>query len=194
MRVRSRQGFTLIEVMVTVAIVAIASAMAIFMVTRNRERASLDRAMVELRNRIQRTQSLAMVAGSRLGTARLAFNASCAGVPPGNFLWIQVTSPTTVQIPFQIRYDNAADILRVDCAVFDVTAESGGNGVLDAAAVGTVFSFTGSGRVILPGGGTGPVFIAGQINGGNQRYGFRFLPSGVSCAATVAAEICAEGT
>src|SRR5205085_189635 len=110
-RVRFAQtkGFTLIELMLVVAIFALSAGIVFGNITRAKQRIGAEDISRTLRSRIERARMLSAQAGSILGATPpagnpdpVAFDASCAGnVPVGenpNQLWISLGSGGTFVI------------------------------------------------------------------------------------------------
>ncbi len=181
----STSGFTLVEMMIVVGIVAILTGVAVFNVTQSRRRVTVERALADLRGRIARAQSLAAVAGSRLGnvvgTPRFVYGAGCTAAPERQ-LWVRFNGGT-VEIPSQLRYDDLTDELTVQCDTFDIAAETRGIGTLLAPPAGTVLGFSPNGRSLTIAGPAAPLYVQADTLGDTRKYGFRVLSSGVLCSA-----------
>src|SRR5262245_2026306 len=182
-----RRGFTLLEVVTVLGVITICTSIAVFMMTRNREVITVERASALLRARVERAQSLASVAGSRMGTTRLITPAPCpAG--PGTYLWVEVNPGAgTATIPSGVTYNPGTDTMTVTCEVVTIAQETNNLGQIDSVAV--TFAFSSEGRVILPNAPSGSVFISLRQVGAHRRFGFRVLPSGVICAASDAVQL-----
>jgi prepilin-type N-terminal cleavage/methylation domain-containing protein len=191
---RRSRGYTLLELIVVVGVIGLILGIGAYRLTRNRERASVQGTLAELQGRIERAQALASVAGSRLGTARVQYDASCTNGGANTQLWVRFRTATTVEVPAQVTYDAAADVLQVGCDVLDLTADSGATATLVSPAVATTLAFSPTGRLINPAVPGAALFV--QLRTPDQRtFGFRILPSGVFCKASLAAgPVCDEET
>ena len=192
----TQSGFTLIELVVVVAIVAILGGVATYQVTRSRRRVTLERALYELQARIEQAQSLAAVAGSRLGTTRsgvdrIVYDGSCtADANPQ--MWVRFNG-NQVEVPARLAYDDATDIMTVFCEVFDIAVVTDTNGVFVAPAAPLTFGFAPSGRTFTALGPSAPIFVQVGSPADPKTYGLRILPSGVICpASTAAGPMCDE--
>lgn len=174
-----------------IGIIAVLLAVAAYQITRSRERVSLERALLDLQGRIVRAQSLAAVAGSRLGvmrdpvSPRLAYDASCTNDPLLQ-LWVRFNGGGTVEIPSRLEYNAGTDQVTVFCETFDLGVETQTTGVFNAPPPATVFAFAPSGRTVTPAGPVAPIYVQVGNPADSQTYGFRILPSGIVCAASVA--------
>jgi prepilin-type N-terminal cleavage/methylation domain-containing protein len=176
-------GFTLLEVMIVVAVVAMLVALATFSVTRRQDRATVERTLVELQGRLERAQVLASVAGSRLGTARLAYGDGCTPAADGQ-LWVRLDG-AVVEVPSQLDFDPDTDTVTLRCEAFNIAVFSRASAAVAAPAAPTTFSFTPSGRMVNQTVPDNPVFL--QLRAPDQKtYGLRILPSGVFCRASLA--------
>lgn len=184
---RPARGFTLLELMVVVGIVALLLGIGAYTLGQARRRVSLERASFDLAGQIQRAQALAAVAGSRLGVVpgaqRFAYGATCTPDPEQQ-LWIRVQAGNRVELPTQLTYNNATDVITVDCVVFDIGALA--NGTLNSPLAGTVFAFTPSGHLIAQAGAVPvPVFFqVSDTEGDSKTHGFRVLNSGIICPSS----------
>lgn len=172
--------------MIVVGIVAILTGVSVYNVTQSRRRVSVERALADLRGRIVRAQTLASVAGSRLGNVagaapRFIYGAGCTAAPERQ-LWVRFNG-ATVEIPAQLRYNDATDQLTVECDTFDITVETRGMGALLAPPAGTLLGFSPTGRSLTPAGPAAPLYVQADTLGDPQKYGFRVLSSGVLCSA-----------
>lgn len=176
--------------MVVVGIIAVLLGVAAYNITRSRRRIGLERAVSELEWRVSRAQSLAAVAGSRLGpprtgTMRVVYGANCTNDPQGQ-LWVRYLGSNTFEIPEAVNYNAATDQITVSCEVYDVTGRTP-NATVAAPAAPQTFAFAPSGRLLAPAGPVAPVFLQLADNTGDSKtFGFRILPSGIMCPASVA--------
>lgn len=182
------RGFTIVELVVVMAIVAILGSVAVFSVIRSQNRIELDRSISDLRSEIEHVRALSRTAGSRMGTNRLQYDASCTAAA-GQLLWINVISPTQVSIPTQLAYDDTTDLLTVTCTLWDF---GGGTGAAGEAQIlsppaGRIFGFAANGRAAFPT-GTPPVDLFFQLQhddgAGAPHPGFRVLPAGLTCVSS----------
>lgn len=200
----SRRGFTLIELVVVVAIVGLLVSIALLTINRNQRRVGLAEASLELSGRLMQAQSLAAVAGSRLGVIpdappgdqRIEYDASC-GAPPtpqlDGQLFIRFNGTTTAVIPALIQYNEGTDKLNVVCETYDITALTN-NGQLNVTPANASFAFAPNGRLI---GQNNPVYVEVADTGTDpMTHGLRILESGVICKASQAATppFCNEDT
>jgi prepilin-type N-terminal cleavage/methylation domain-containing protein len=198
---RRRAGFTLVELVVVVAIVGLLVGVAAYNITRSRQRVSLERATFDLAGRLQRAQALAAVAGSRLGPVRdplpgrgerFQYGAGCTAadlIAGQRQIWIRFLAGNRVEVPGQLDYNPDTDTMTLQCEVFDLGLATTGLGAFVAPAAPVVFGFAPSGRLIYPAGGPvppPPVFVQVADANDNKTFGFRVLASGIICPASVA--------
>lgn len=192
---RANFGFSLIELVIVLAIVALLASVGFSRMTGSRARASMENAVIELRGAVERTRALAGIAGSRLSTPRLVPGPGCTddalvrGQPQ---LWIRVNAAAgTVEVPANLAYDPATDLLTMSCATLRLPDLSANTARF--ATTSTDFAFSATGRVILPDevDSIQGVFVGLHATGpSGQRAGFRVLNSGVTCRASTAAAPC----
>ena len=177
-----------------VAVVALVLSLAVFQLNRSRTRVTVERATMELQALASRAQSLAAVAGSRVGTARTVLGAGCTP-DPNPQLWVRVRAGNVVEFPNAITYDPGTDLLTVTCDTWDRGARTNGAGNLAIPPAPAAFAFSPSGRLLnqtVPG---GEVFVRVAAAGDVMTYGFRILRSGVMCKSSDPADgVCDEDT
>lgn len=180
------------ELMIVVAIIAVAAAVVSMNITRARARQEIQREIRAIRVAIEKTRALAMNMGARVGTTRLNVLGTCTGVSvlPGGLphpvIWID---PPSGQYNYPTSYVLQAnnEVLDVGCQTVTI-GNSGGvaSAVFDGALQGGTlqFGFTSSGRLIAPAGAD--IYIRLLSNDPNepQPPGLRVLPSGVVCEST----------
>jgi prepilin-type N-terminal cleavage/methylation domain-containing protein len=177
-------GFTLIEVMIVVAIIGTLASLAVWNLTQRRQTSTVEAQASDLQAAILRAQSLAAVAGSRIGDpARLISDpATCPGVPGGG-IWVVIAPPNYIA-PAQVAYNAAVDVMTVFCSVNNFSVLTNNVGVISAVTT-SPFGFTSAGRLTVPFGAPPPsVFIQTQVAAQpTSRFGFRILASGVICTS-----------
>jgi type II secretion system protein H len=195
MRTPSQKGFTLIEVVVVVAIVAIVVAIATYSIWRSQERVSVERATAQIRSALETARSMSAVAGSRIGTARMTMDGSCTFAGQ-NQPWIDIdVAAGTINFPANAVVDGGgADVLSLQCDTWRIsdpnrsdTVHAATNAIFQAATGPTQFAFGSSGKVILPGGGSGQVWVALQ-SPRDAPPGLLVLASGIMCQSPVAGQ------
>lgn len=197
---RSRRlGYTLMEVVVVVALIGVMAAIAVSNISRQRQTRSVETQIAYIHDRIQRAQALASVAGSRLGTVRLVYGPGCTppggvanpdGTNPLNQLWIRV-APPNIEVP--VALVPVGPNLRVDCQTYAINLDPENGSPINAAFVGASlvnaaqFAFTSSGRLIFPAAPAQPyVYLQAAIPPAlTPRFGLKFLASGVACRTSV---------
>ncbi len=178
-----QRGFTLLEGMIVVGIIAVVAAMAVSSVQRTRGRLDAERAVVRLRGMIAKAQTLATVAGARLGTPAVT-NGTCTGTP--GFIEIQVLDATRVEVPVGMVPTTLADgrtTLSAECEIFDLNVQTGGRAQITTPP--TTFQFTANGRLAGVPPNTWVTLLAVGTADPSRPYGFSVLPSGVMCSASV---------
>lgn len=177
-----KAGFTLVEVLVVVAILGIAVSFVFSAVIRSTDYVEIDQAARQLKTRIEEVRGLAAVAGARLGTPRFQ---NCDG---SNQLVIAIQPfANTYTLPRSVEYDAATDVMTARCETFDVAAETNGAGRFDLPNVAALnLAFTATGRVLQPAQPTpaGTLFFRIRHTRDVRAYGFRILPSGIICTAS----------
>lgn len=182
---RRKSGFTLLEMMIVVGIIAILASIAFFAVSRSQDKTKVDRASHDLQARVAYARSLAENIGPRLGTT--AFNNCGTGRPN-----LEVTfdpGAQTYTVPVAVDYDPNTDLMTSGCETFDIANETRNQGQM-VTGTGAPFTiaFTGLGRVDFasstPGLRPEDLLVRVERPTDTQHgYGFRILPSGIICRA-----------
>jgi prepilin-type N-terminal cleavage/methylation domain-containing protein len=184
----SRRGFTLLEAMIVVAILAIGLAIAAFSIQSSRESVSLERATAQARSAIEDARSLASIVGARAGTGRLVPGAGCGywTMNPPQVELLITPGAGTIDYPARIVGVDAAGNMTLECQQWRLAnvAQPGSNPTFVAPLANTSFAFTSSGRMIGPG---APILV--RITSPTQPTinGFRILNSGVICQSSAPA-------
>ncbi len=180
------------ELVVTVAVIAILVSIAAYTLVRSRRRINLERANLQVKGLLEQARSLSAIAGSRVGTNRIVYGPGCtdeAAASPGDptqwQLWVRFAG-NTLQVPTRVQ-DAGNDTLVVSCTTFNVATATGNQGVFAVPTAAGDLAFSPSGRVVLRG-IPGP-YAYFQISDPTdaKRFGVRVLPSGVVCQSSVAA-------
>ena len=178
-------GFTLVEVMIVIGIIAVLISLAFSTVERRRAAVGIDQAAKDLMARIVEARGLASIAGARIGTARLV--SACASNPgaPEIRVWID-PAQNAYEVPKAVRMDNATDQMRVECQRYDLGPLTRGDGRLVAPAGAPMeFTFAATGRVqVVAAPNPQNLFVQVAHRTEPMRSGFRVLPSGVLCSAS----------
>lgn len=186
-----RRGFTLLEVMIVVAIIGLVMALAGNATQTSQRRARMHEAARQFRSRLEHARTLSIAAGPLLGTPQFV-NCFGGGGPPGPSLLVVIDPANNAyQIPTGLAF--AGPVLRSNCQTVQVAGGSESRQTATITVNGgvalTPLAFTANGRldpVISP----GPIFIRFEDAAGGaaeRGYGFRILPSGVICSASGAA-------
>jgi prepilin-type N-terminal cleavage/methylation domain-containing protein len=206
--VRARRGFTLIEMVMVVAIIGVATALAFNNITREKERASVEDTVRDLRARIEHVRTLATQLGPRVGNPQpgdswtyngcgpAALVAGGPGLGPGG-LWVSLSgtswfAPDSVTLTAGGAGTNTTGMtqISVTCVSGDLqqkaarTSPSVGNYTVIAAPP-VLFGFTSSGRLMSALGTPFPAPIQAiwRQQTDAHPYGFAILPSGILCTS-----------
>ena len=185
-------GFTLVELVVTVAIVALLVGLASYTLLQGRRRMTLERANLTVKGLLEQARALASVAGSRAGTSRLVYGAGCTdavALNPGNpaswQLWVRFDG-TDLEVPSQL-VDAGNDTVVVSCQRFVVSASTNNLGQFSFPVSPGALAFTPTGRILLAGLPGPYAYFQIENPADEKRYGVRVLPSGVTCVSSVEA-------
>ncbi len=185
-RRRTSGGFTLLELMIVVSIIAVAAGLASLDINRTKQRRTARQALLDLRAATERARTFAVQAGSRLGTPRVVAGvvpAGCGALEPMG-IWVMRTGDNTYCVPEGLT--SAADgTLTVDYALLRLGAdEREYAGRVDLAPAGVEgFGFTSSGRLRSRPAGQAQVHLRMVSDTDSYATGFRVLASGVVCDA-----------
>jgi prepilin-type N-terminal cleavage/methylation domain-containing protein len=195
MRRTATHGFTLIELVLVVAIIAIAAGIVTVGITRTKERQSISQELRLLRAAIERTRSLTVIAGSRVGTARITHN-GCDVTTDANGnpqLVMRIRQTNAYNYPDSVTPDPPNDQLIVNCRTTQLGfyASGGTRGEFRATAgLGADLDlwFSPTGRLLGVMNGGAPVVPADAYvrlvhTDPNEPppAGLRVLPSGIVC-------------
>lgn len=193
---RSTAGFTFLEIMIVVAIIGVAAAVISLNITRNKERHGIKVELRALRSAIERTRTVSMMAGARLGSPRLNLTGSCSGVQvpgaPAVHPAMQIMADGTYNFPDSLTPNGAdPDVLDVNCKTQTLgTGENGlanltYNGQAQLAAPQLLLTFSSGGRMMTDAPGN-DFYVRIQHNDPNepQLAGIRVLSSGIICSSS----------
>lgn len=183
-------GFTLLELMMVVAIIAIGTTIVSMNITASMGRRSVSSEKQRFRMAVERARSLSAVLGSRLGTARLNLGNCIAPPPPDNQFqaWIQLNEAAgTALVPSNMAYDPVTDITTLTCEAFTFGTPNNPDvnyaGAVTTDPFTTFFAFQANGRLLTQGGSTPfRVRVADPADPVGS-HGFFVLGSGLTCEA-----------
>jgi prepilin-type N-terminal cleavage/methylation domain-containing protein len=189
-----RRGFTLLEIVVVVAIIAILTSIGLAGLSRRTDKTRVQNAARDLAQRIAEARGIAESVGDRSGdAARLVIDFSCPATPlPSVSVFIDPGSNAYI-VPVQIAYDSVRDQMTVVCKRYDIGSEmifseTRGLGVLRTARGGPLtISFSPTGRILRPATPDNPndwYFEVSHNTNATERFGYRILPSGIICRST----------
>jgi prepilin-type N-terminal cleavage/methylation domain-containing protein len=189
MAFRHQRGFTLLEMMIVVGMIAVIAALAVYQIQKQRERVSIERGIAQMRSALEESRALATVAGSRAGTPRLVQDGSCNWVG-ANQMEVQIDGPSgVINYPSSVAVDPgdpermivSCDNWRVADVIYGTGAGSPGTVPTFSSPAGVVnFAFSPSGRLVAA---PGPIFV--QLQGVDSNPpGVRVLASGIMCQAS----------
>ncbi|MEL7367796.1 MAG: prepilin-type N-terminal cleavage/methylation domain-containing protein [Myxococcota bacterium] len=192
MRRKTHQaGFTLLEMLIVVAIIAVVISIVSLSLVRTDQRMTIEMANVRIKGLLEQARSLAAVAGSRVGTNRMSYGPTCTdetAASPGDFaqwqLWVRYNNGQ-LEVPSSVTIQG--DSLQVGCETYDIAAETNNLGQFTFPLGPVDVAFMPSGRAIIRG-QPGPFAYFQVVNPADGLlYGTRVLPSGVVCTASVLA-------
>lgn len=192
-----RRGFTLLEVMIVVAIVGIVTALVGNATQATQRRARMHDAARQFRARLERARTLAVAAGPALGNTFV--NCATGIGPPSTTLTVAVDpGANAYQVPTSLTF--VAGNMQSDCQTFQVAGAGESRGTAMVTVNGgnatTLIAFTATGR-LDDAVTAGPILVRFEDSGGadaERGYGIRILPSGVICAGNglLATDGCSE--
>lgn len=190
MRMRDRQGFTLIEVVIVVAIIAVLASLGIAGITRHKDKTRVQTAARDMAQRIADARAIAEAAGSRIGsTTQLLTPPPCA--TPLNQVTVLIDpGANAYTVPIGITHNTTTDVMTLTCRTFLLSgdtlfSETRGLGTLATPTAGQVsFSFTSTGRIdrtVTLGNPVDWHFTISKTDSPTEKFSYRILPSGIIC-------------
>jgi prepilin-type N-terminal cleavage/methylation domain-containing protein len=203
----AQKGFSLLELMIVVAIIALVAALVVPNFTAHTEGNRVEAAVKLLRSKVERARVLSGEVGPRIGEPNAAWTyVGCAPSLPNGYLWSTIDTTGNYIIPYRVDVDRNPSsptfgVVTVSCETGTLTNLVQGNSpqlnqalpTVAAPAANLAFAFSGTGRVCFDGlnGPCDPAnypadasFIL-QNQRDQKRYGFRIFQSGMLCTASL---------
>src|SRR5262249_27463631 len=95
----TRKGFSLLELMIVIGIVAIVAVLIFPNFTRTQQSGKVETALKILRAKVEHARTLATEIGPQIGPGSTWAYSGCTGVGPAGFPWVQVTTAGVYSIP-----------------------------------------------------------------------------------------------
>ncbi len=190
-----RRGFSFVELMIVVAIVAVVAALLAPNFTKHQDRGKVEAAVRLLRSKIEHARLVAGEIGPQIGDPNAAASwnytnctaptAACPGGVQG-YVWATLDGTGNYSIPNSVTITAGAVTLTCDNGnLATLMAQANVTNTLTPGIALPVtplcFSFTATGRRFVPPGGATDVFYQMTNPQDGKSYGFRIFPSGVLC-------------
>jgi prepilin-type N-terminal cleavage/methylation domain-containing protein len=192
MRGQQQRGFTLVEMILVVAIIIAATSLAIQNISAQKQRIGIEDVLRRLRGNIERARAISMEAASFVGVPGAVVGGCPApgGPVPPSQLWLRFDPVAmTLDYPSSITPVGPGNgRIQVACQTLSLLPLLPQDTEISFTAplFQTWFAFAPNGRVIEPGGPAPLLFSASNslLPNGRDIYAFRLLTSGITCNAT----------
>lgn len=171
-----RKGFTLIELMVVLVILAIGAGLTLSMLSRSRSRQETSRALIDVAAVIRHARSVARIAGARVGTSQITFDGACLGSDPTLNVRID---PGAGTVTYPAQAQRTATGINILCDTWRIPFTEAVPITMVAPTSVTDVSFTSVGRLV-----GGPIAVQFREPQTGLTRGILVMSSGLICESS----------